>query len=83
MFREWLDLMEKLFLVLVAIALVAYILLLLNFWATEWRGFFFSEGNLEMIVYISLFLFVLTYLFKRLLVWEVHMSLGKGRKRGK
>ncbi len=83
MLRKWLDLAEKLFIVLVAVALVAYILMLLNFWAADWRTLFFSEGNLEMIIYISLFLFVLTYLFKRLLIWEVHLSLGKGKRRRK
>jgi hypothetical protein len=79
--KYWLSLLEKIFLIIVAVGIVFYFLLILNFWADGWKGFFLEEGNIENFIYLSLFLFVLTFIFKKLLIWEVHLTLGNPHKK--
>lgn len=79
MMGKWLYLLEKILLVAFTVAVVVYILLVFNFWADDWRQFFLGSGNIEWFIYVSLFLFVLTYILRRLLKWEIRSALGRRR----
>jgi hypothetical protein len=80
MIREIVDTTEKLLFVAVALFLIFIILLRLNASLGEMRATIISEGNFEMLVYLVLFGYLVTYVLKRLLLWEVHLSLGSPKR---
>lgn len=81
MIARILEMTEKLLLIAFAFFLVAIIALRMNIVLGEIRGSLFSSGNFEWLIYITLFGLIITWLLKKLLVWEIHMTLGKPRKR--
>ena len=81
MIKKMLDITEKLLFVVVAIFLVFIILLTFNASLNEMKDRVMGEGNLEFLVYLTAAGFIVTYFLKRLLIWEVHLSLGNPKKR--
>ena len=81
MIKQMLDITEKLLFVVVAIFFVFIILLTFNASLNEMKDRVMGEGNLEFLVYLTAAGFIVTYFLKRLLIWEVHLSLGNPKKR--
>lgn len=81
--KEMLGLLEKLFILLLGLGIVVYVILAFNIWADPLKSFFTLTGNIENFIYISVFLFVLTYVLRKLLLWEVHLLFRQKGRRGK
>ena len=81
MIARILEITEKLLLIAFAFFLVAIIALRLNIVLGEVRGGLFSSGNFEWLIYVTVFGLMITWLLKKLLVWEIRLTLGKPAKR--
>ncbi len=79
---KWLGIAERLFLVFFTLAVVIYFTVIFGMWGADWRNFFMLSGNTEMLVYVTLFGFVVALVLKKLLMWEVHLLFPRRRKRG-
>lgn len=83
MMRKILGMLEALFLVAIAIGLAFIILLKFDAFLDTAKNISLSEGNLEWFIYLTITGFLITYVMKRLILWEVHLTLGNPRKRRK
>ena len=79
--KRWLDLIERVGLVLLTFGVVIYILLASKFWALDFQLYFFRAGDWKSLIYLSIGLLVFSYVLKKLLSWEIHMALGPKRRR--
>ncbi|MCX8158118.1 MAG: hypothetical protein N3D73_00440 [Candidatus Diapherotrites archaeon] len=76
MIRQILEITEKLLLISVAFLLVVIILLRMHTVLGEIRLDLLKSGDYEWLLYITLFGLIITWLLKKLLVWEIHATLG-------
>ena len=79
--NRWLDLIERLGLVILTFGVVIYILLASKFWVSDFQFYFFKAGDYMTFIYISLGILVFSWVLKKLLVWEIHSALGPKRRR--
>jgi len=80
----WLLTAEKLFLFLITLGVVAYFILAFNEWAFEKKDWFTKVGDIQSYIIISVVLFVLSFVFRKLLIWQVRLEFGpqkSGRRR--
>jgi len=81
MLREILEITEKLMIIGFAIFLVFIIMLKFNASLDFMKGSFISEGNIEFLIYLTILGFLVSYVMKKLLLWEVHLAFGKPKRR--
>ncbi|MBI2598462.1 MAG: hypothetical protein HYW50_04670 [Candidatus Diapherotrites archaeon] len=81
--NKWLDLIEKLGLVLLTLGIVMFILLSTKLWASEQQIWFLRAGDYQSVIFISIGLFAFGWALKKLLVWEIHSALGPHRRHKK
>ncbi|MFH1224298.1 MAG: hypothetical protein V1676_00670 [Candidatus Diapherotrites archaeon] len=74
---------ERIFLFLLAFGLVVYFVIAFNKWAAPLKDVFLFTGDIENFVIITAMLFALTFVLKKLLVWEARATFGRPRKRGR
>ncbi len=67
-------------LVLLSIGIVAYVLIASKFWATDQQLWFLRAGDYQSVIFISIAIIAFGWLMKKLLLWEVHNSLGPKRR---
>jgi len=73
----WLDLAEKLLLVGLALAVVVWFLVKLEFWADYFKNFFLVTGDYASLIYLIVGLLVLKKIFEGLLKWHVRMTFRR------
>lgn len=69
--------LQKAFMVVLAFAVVAYILVSLDWWAADFRVWFLRTGNIEMLIYLSVFIIAITYVLKWFLKKEIRAQVGR------
>ena len=74
-------LLEKLALVIITLAVAAYFLLLINEAIFDYRGILFRTGDVYNYLLIGGFMLLLSYVIKKLLLWQVHAAFGRRRRR--
>ena len=64
---------EKIFLFLIALGIVAFMYLSLNVWSDEFKEYFLYMGNIESYIYLTVFIFGVTFIMRWLLikVWKL------------
>lgn len=81
--NKWFDLIEKLALVTITLGIVAYLLLATKFWAADLQFYFFKAGDFGNFIIIGATIFVLSWILKKFLLWEIHSALGPKKRRRK
>jgi len=79
--QKWLITLERVSLFLLTLGLVAFVMLNLQFFIEDWKSFYIGAGNVEMFIYLMLTLFIVSFVFRKLLVWEVHTLFSPKRRR--
>ncbi len=77
---RWLITAEKIFLFLITLGAVAYFILLFNDWAFEKKDWFNKVGDLQSYILISVMLFALSFVFRKLLIWQVRLEFGQPKR---
>jgi len=73
----WLDLAEKLLLVLLALGVVVWFLFRLEVWADYFRRYFLLTGDVTSLLYLFVGLLVLKKIFEWLLKWHVRATFAR------
>ena len=73
----WLDLAEKLLLVLLALGVVVWFLFRLEVWADYFRRYFLLTGDVTSLLYLFVGLLVLKTIFEWLLKWHVRATFAR------
>ena len=68
---NWLRWVEAIALFGVAFAVVVGFLVYFKLWGEEWKWYFWVVGDYEMLLYLFVGLFVIAFILKKLLIWEV------------
>ena len=79
--HKWVDLAEKLGLVILSFGIVIFVLLYSKFWAADQQLWFLRAGDYQTVVAISIGVLALSWVLKKLLVWEVHSALRPKMRR--
>ena len=61
---------ERIFLFLLAFGVVVYLLISTGAWASEFKRWFWFTGDWTMYIYITLLLFVFSYVLRKLLIFQ-------------
>ncbi|MBI5884588.1 hypothetical protein HZB89_00650 [archaeon] len=61
---------ERIALFLLAFLVVVFFTLSAYDWADEWKLYFLRTENIEFYVYVAVFVFILSYVLRKLLVWQ-------------
>lgn len=75
--------LERVFLFLLAFGLVIYFVVAFNKWAAPLKDIFFRTGDLESFIIITALVFAITFILKKLLIWEARKTFGRQRKGGR
>ena len=67
--QKWLELLSKITLFGFAFLVVIFISLEILEWSDSWKGYFSFTGQIEWYVLIFAIAFVLSFVFKKLLIW--------------
>ena len=73
----WLNLIEKLLLVGLALAVVVWLLFKLEVWADYFKRYFLLTGDILSYIYLFAGLLVLKKVFEWLLKWHVRMTFRR------
>ena len=76
-----LDLMWKISLVLLTFFIVVYVLIASKFIAGDIQREYILLGDVQTVIIITAGVFVLGLVLKKLLVWEIHTTLGGKRRK--
>jgi len=79
--HKWLVAMEKVSLFLLSLAIVAYVILQMNFILDFWKELYLGAGDIEMFIYLMIALFLISFVFRKLLVWEIHALFSPKKRR--
>lgn len=83
MAERFLGFIEKLLVVFVALGVVAYFVIAFYRWAQPLKDWFLSTGDLENFIVLSAMLFVIVFVLRKLLIWQVRTTFRrKPRRRG-
>lgn len=70
MVHKLLHSIERISFLLLAFLIVVFFTLALYDWADKWKLYFLRTENIEFFIYIAVFVFILAYVLKRLLLWQ-------------
>ena len=78
---------EKIFLFLIALGVVAFMSLALGQWSEEFKNLFLYMDDLQSWLYLTIFIFAVTFVLRWLLIWvwrlefKEEIKLAKRRRR--
>jgi hypothetical protein len=61
---------ERLALFLLALFVVIFFTLALYDWADQFKLYFLRTENIEFYIYLTVFVFILSYVLRKLLLWQ-------------
>jgi len=80
---NFISVLEKVFLFFIAFAIVIFVVVQLRVATEDLGRIFFLTGKMEDYIILAGFLYFITYIFRKLLVWEFRELRGKRGKRKK
>ena len=60
---------EKIFIFLLALALVGYFSIAFMQWGDVFKDFFLFKGDIESYIYLTVFLLIVSFILRSLLIW--------------
>ena len=74
---------EKIFLFLLALGLVAYFSIVFMKWSEPFKELFLFKGDIESWIYLTIFLFIVGFVLRKLLIWMWRLEFKEEYKAAK